>query len=101
MASGEPATASGHDNSRLIDLEGQSGNSEIERFVIKDGYVLKGTDGMLQNPYFGGGTGGSPDASADKLITALAQFALPAVGPTLTAADYNNRIQAVCAANVI
>lgn len=41
------------------------------------------------------------DATVSNLITAMAQMAPPAAGTTLTTSDYQNRVSAIYAANVL
>lgn len=98
---------------------------QVERFVSSDGKALaaanadmvvqalssvseaygmtsiNGSAAACQNAWGAVSSNWKPDATVGNLITAMAQFAPPAAGTVLMAADYNARIRAVYATNVI
>ena len=85
----------------LLGFYGTS-NSQVEWLVTNDGKSLdlRGlnlTAGAAQNWTTGGSLAGVAVAS---LVNAMAAFAPPAAGTSLTTADYQNRMAMLVAANV-
>lgn len=72
---------------------------QVERFVSSDGKVLSAANAdsivkALSSPWVS-------DATVSNLISAMAQMAPPSAGTTLAPSDYQNRVTAIYAANVM